>query len=274
MTSSDERFQKGLEMRQQLAGGQGRVFRGSAPVAYELVPDMYRITTECLYGSIWSRPGLDVKYRAMSTLTAMAVLRAEQQVRSYIRNSLNLGLTPEEVVEVLIMTAFYAGIPAAYSSLAVAKEVFAERGIQFTAPEIFDPSIPLEERYNAGIAKHGELMPDVFGYYSTEPTEEERELDEMMQEYLWGSIWTRPALDMKSRAICTLAALVAHGRYDQVIRRFIEGCLRVGVTKTELMETFMHLAFYVGAMPARTAMNIANTVFRSPEFSVSGSPER
>ena len=271
MTTSNERFQKGLEIRQRLAGGQGRVFKGSVPIAYELVPDMYRITTECLYGSIWSRPGLDIKYRAMASLAAVAALRVGQQVRSYIRNGLNLGLTPEEIVEILLLTAFYAGIPAAYNALAVTKEVFEDRGIDFTAPEIYDAEMPLEVRHGAGVEKHGELMPDVYGYYSSEPTPEEQALDEMMQEYLWGSIWTRPGLDMKSRAICTVAALVVQGRYDQTIRRVIEGALRVGVTRTEVMETIMHLAFYAGVMPARAAMNIANTVFRSPEFSTSAS---
>ena len=73
MATLDERFQKGLEIRQRLAGGQGRMFRGAVPMAYELAPDMYRISTECLYGSIWSRPGLDLKYRAMATLTVAAI---------------------------------------------------------------------------------------------------------------------------------------------------------------------------------------------------------
>ena len=115
-------------------------------------------------------------------------------------------------------------------------------------------------------------MPDIFGYYSVGPTQEEQELDLLMNEYLWGAIWTRPGLDMKSRIVCALAAQAVGGSYDQFIRRMIEGALRNGLTRTEIMETLMHLAFYVGVLPARSAMNIANTVFRSPEFSSSGSP--
>ena len=83
MTTLDERFQRGLEMRTRLAGGQGRIFRGSVPSAYELAPDMYRITTESLYGSIWNRPGLDLTYRAMATLTASAVQLALPHVASW-----------------------------------------------------------------------------------------------------------------------------------------------------------------------------------------------
>ena len=260
MTTSEDRFQRGLEMRARLVGGEGRIFQGSVPSAYELAPDMYRITTECLYGSIWNRPGLDIKHRVMVTLTAMAVRWVEPQVRSHIGNALNVGLTPEEIVEVLIMTAFYGGIPASYNALAVAKEVFEARGIDFTPVEMFDTSLEPEALYERGIAKHGELMPDVFGYYSAEATEEEHELDLLMNQYLWGAIWTRPGLSMKSRIVCALSALVVQGRYDQFIRRMIEGGLRNGLSRTEIMEVLMHLAFYAGVLPARSAMNIANEV--------------
>ena len=266
MTTSDERFQKGKETRSLLAGGGGRSFEGSVPSAYELAPDMYKITTEFLYGTVWTREGLDTNYRAMITLSAMAAQRTDTQVRSAIRVCLDVGVTADEIVEVLMMASFNAGIPAGHRGLAIAKEVFEERGIQYKATEVYDSAVSLEERYRMGFERHSELMPDVFGYHTTEPTSEEKELDDLMTEYYWGSIWTRPGLDIKSRAICTLASTVAQGRYDNVIRRTIEASLRVGVTRTELMEMFIHLSLYVGVMPARAAMNIATSIFRSPEF--------
>jgi 4-carboxymuconolactone decarboxylase len=266
MATLDERFQKGLDIRERLAGGEGRIFRGSVPVAYELAPDMYRITTESLYGSIWSRPGLDIKYRSIATLTVAAIQFATSQVRSHVRNALNVGVTPEEIVELFMMTAFYGGIPSAYDALAVAREVFEERGMHVTLPETFDSSIAPETLYERGVDKHKELMPDVFGYHPTEPTPIEHELDVLMQEYLWGIIWNRPGLEMKSRIVCTLAARVVKGPYDLSTRRIIEGALRYGLTKTEIMEIGMQLVFYVGVLPARAFMHMANTVFRSPEF--------
>jgi alkylhydroperoxidase/carboxymuconolactone decarboxylase family protein YurZ len=75
---------------------------------------------------------------------------------------------------------------------------------------------------------------------------------------------------MKSRIVCTLAALVVRGQYDLSIRRMIEGALRYGLTRTEIMELAMQLVFYVGILPARAFMHIANTVFRSPEFASTG----
>ena len=267
MATLDERFQQGLEMRERLAGGEGRIFKGPLPIAYELAPDMYRITTESLYGSIWSRPGLELKYRVMATLTVAAIQLTAPQVRAQVRNALNVGITPEEIIEICMMVAFYGGIPAAYNALAVTREVFEELGMHVTLPEIFDPTVAPDALYARGITKHQELMPDVFGYHPTEPTEVEHELDVLMQEYLWGAIWTRPGLDMKSRIVCALASRVVKGQFDLSVRRMIEGALRYGLTKVEVMEIGMQLVFYVGALSARAFMHIANTVFRAPEFS-------
>jgi 4-carboxymuconolactone decarboxylase len=154
----------------------------------------------------------------------------------------------------------------AYNALAVTREVFEERGIDVTLPETFDPSVAPETLYERGLAKHQELMPDVFGFHPTEPTPVEHDLDVLMQEYLWGAIWSRPGLDMKSRIVCSLAARVVKGQYDLSVRRMIEGALRYGFSQTEIMEVGMQLVFYIGVLPARAFMHIANTVFRSPEF--------
>jgi len=266
MATLDERFQQGVALRTRLAGGAGRIFNGPLPMAYVLAPDMYRITTESLYGSIWNRPGLELKYRVMATLTVAAIQLTTPQVRAQVRNALQVGITPEEIIELCMMIAFYGGIPAAYSALAVTKEVLEEQGLQVTLPATFDPSVEPDTLYERGIAKHQELMPDVFGYHPTEPTQVEHELDVLMQEYLWGAIWTRPGLDTKSRLVCTLAAAVVQGQLDLSVRRMIEGALRYGLTKHEVMEIGMQLVFYVGALSARAFMHIANTVFRAPEF--------
>lgn len=266
MASLEERFRQGLEMRERLGGGGGNVYKGSVPRVYELAPDMYRITTESLYGSIWSRPGLDIKHRAMATLTASAVQLAMTQVRDHVRNALHVGVMPEEIIELLLMTAFYGGIPSAYSGIAAASEVFEEKHIDITLPERFDPTVGSEVLYERGVAQHQALIPDVFGFHPSEPTPGEHDLDVLMQEYLWGAIWTRPGLDTKSRIICALAALVVKGQYDLATRRMIEGALRHGLSQTEIIEIGIHLALYVGIIQARAFMHIANTVFRSPEF--------
>src|SRR5207245_5785630 len=111
MATLDERFQKGLEMRGHLAGGQGRIYKGAVPAAYDLAPDMYRISTESLYGSIWSRPGLEIRYRAMATLTAAATQLTTQHP-THIRNPQNVGSTPEDSMEIPGISAVYGCVRA------------------------------------------------------------------------------------------------------------------------------------------------------------------
>ena len=219
MTTLDERFQQGLEVRARLAGGQGRSLRGSVPIAYELAPISTGSARRVCTGPSGAVQGLELKYRVMAALAAAAIQLSAPQVRAQVRNALNVGLTPEELIEICMMITFYGGIPAAYSALAVTREVFEERGIDVTLPATFDSAVAPETLYARGIAKHQELMPDVFGYHPTEPTPVEHDLDVLMQEYLWGAIWTRPGLDMKSPIVCSLAARVVKGQYDLSVRR-------------------------------------------------------
>ena len=82
--------------------------------------------TRYAWGSVWSRPGLDRRTRSIITLTALVSLRAENELGMHVRAALRNGLTPEEISEVLLHTAVYAGVPAANAAFAVAKRVLRE----------------------------------------------------------------------------------------------------------------------------------------------------
>ena len=90
----------------------------------ELAPDLGRISDEVLFGQIWSRPGLELQHRSMITIAALTALGREVELRAHIRGGLNLGLTREQIIEVILQMAFYAGQPAAHAGFRAAKEVF------------------------------------------------------------------------------------------------------------------------------------------------------
>ncbi|PRZ42479.1 4-carboxymuconolactone decarboxylase [Antricoccus suffuscus] len=81
--------------------------------------------TRTAWGDVWTRPGLDRRTRSIITLTALLSLGHEGELRLHIRGALNNGLTREEIGEVFLHAAVYAGVPAANSAFAVAQEVFA-----------------------------------------------------------------------------------------------------------------------------------------------------
>ena len=94
----------------------------------EIAPDLASYVIEFPFGDIYSRPGLDLKSRAIATVSALTALgNAQPQLKVHIHAALNVGCTREEIVEVIIQMAVYAGFPAALNGMFTAKEVFAER---------------------------------------------------------------------------------------------------------------------------------------------------
>ncbi len=86
------------------------------------------LITSYAWGAVWSRPGLDRRMRSAITLTALVCLRAENELGMHIRAALRNGLTPDEIGEILLHSAIYAGVPAANAAFAVADRVLREAG--------------------------------------------------------------------------------------------------------------------------------------------------
>jgi 4-carboxymuconolactone decarboxylase len=85
--------------------------------------------TSYAWGEVWSRPGLDRRTRSVITLTALVCLRAESELGLHVRAALRNGLTADEIAELLLHSAIYAGVPAANAAFAVAQEVLREDGL-------------------------------------------------------------------------------------------------------------------------------------------------
>ena len=94
----------------------------------DIAPDLGRYTIEFPFGDVYSRQGLDLKSREIATIAALTALgNAQPQLKVHIHGALNVGCTREEVIEVIIQMAVYAGFPAALNGMFAAKEVFKER---------------------------------------------------------------------------------------------------------------------------------------------------
>jgi 4-carboxymuconolactone decarboxylase len=88
--------------------------------------DFQQFITETAWGSVWTRPGLDRKTRHLITIAMLAALGKENELALHIRATRQTGVTPDEVKEVLLQVAVYAGIPAANTAVAIAKKIYAE----------------------------------------------------------------------------------------------------------------------------------------------------
>jgi 4-carboxymuconolactone decarboxylase len=93
----------------------------------DIAPDLARYIIEFPFGDVYNRPGLDLKSREIATVAALTTLgTAISQLKVHIKGALNVGVSRQEIIEIIIQMAVYAGFPAALNAMYAAKEVFIE----------------------------------------------------------------------------------------------------------------------------------------------------
>jgi len=122
-----------------------------------------------------------------------------------------------------------------------------------------------KKRYEEGLAVRKAVLGTEHVEKSLRAADEfTRPLQELVTEYCWGEIWTRPGLDRRTRSFLNLAMLTALNRPHE-IKLHVRGALNNGLTKDELMEVFLQSAIYCGVPAALDAMRVAKEVFAEME---------
>jgi 4-carboxymuconolactone decarboxylase len=107
--------------------GDAHVDRAQARTS-EFTAAFQEFITRYAWGSVWTREALDRRTRSAMTLAILTALGRENEIPLHVRGALRNGLTAEEIGEVLLHTAVYAGVPAANAAFAIAERVLAEEG--------------------------------------------------------------------------------------------------------------------------------------------------
>jgi len=119
-----DKFEQGMKVRRAVLGN-AHVDRAEANKT-SFDADFQQFITETAWGTVWSRPGLDRKTRHLLTIVILAALGKEHELAMHIRATQNTGVTPEEVKEAMLQVAIYAGVPAANTAIAIAKQIYTE----------------------------------------------------------------------------------------------------------------------------------------------------
>lgn len=126
-----ERYKIGWD---KLAEIDGTLGERAVEALKDISSDFADLLIEFPFGDVYSRPGLDLKSREIATLAALTAMgTAMPQLKVHVHGALNVGCSPQEIIEVMIQMAVYAGFPAALNGLFVAKEVFDERDIKISS---------------------------------------------------------------------------------------------------------------------------------------------
>ena len=121
-----ERSQLGMTVRREVLGDE-HVDRAVARTT-EFTAPFQDLITRYAWGDIWSRPGLSRAERSLVVLTVLAALQHEGELAMHVQAALRNGLTPDQIREVLLQVAIYAGVPTANRAFAVAQQALDEAG--------------------------------------------------------------------------------------------------------------------------------------------------
>jgi 4-carboxymuconolactone decarboxylase len=122
MTS--ELFEKGLQVRRRVLGAE--YVDASITQADDFNRPLQELVTEYCWGAVWTRPGISPKMRSLINLAMLTALNRPHELKLHLKGAFNNGCTKEEIMEVLLQTAIYCGVPAAVSSFRLAREAFDE----------------------------------------------------------------------------------------------------------------------------------------------------
>jgi alkylhydroperoxidase/carboxymuconolactone decarboxylase family protein YurZ len=200
-----------------------------------------------------------MEQRSMATIAIITVLRRDDNLKGHIHSGLDVGLTAEQIVEIMLQLLFYTGAPIANTALRIANDVFKERHLQVNPHRVYDPKEDPEVLYQRGLAKRREVMGDTSAGERAAGDEIDRDWERYALEYLWGSVWTRPGLDTPSRCLVTLTAMTLVGS-ERALSQYIRAALRLGFSAAQVKELCFHLSFYIGVSLARHAAALVGEV--------------
>jgi 4-carboxymuconolactone decarboxylase len=122
-----------------------------------------------------------------------------------------------------------------------------------------------DTRYDQGLAVRREVLGDSYVEQAgAKTTDFTRDFQTIVTEFAWGTIWTRPGLDRRSRSMITLTALIARGHHEELSLHIRAG-LRNGLSREEIKEVLLQAAVYCGVPDANAAFRIAQRVFDEPD---------
>ena len=119
-----ELFEIGLQIRREVLGAE--YVDKSISQADDFNRPLQELVTEYCWGTVWSRPGISRKMRSLINLAMLTALNRPHEVKLHLKGALNNGCSKEEIMEVLLQTAIYCGVPAAVDSFRLAREVFSK----------------------------------------------------------------------------------------------------------------------------------------------------
>ena len=190
------------------------LFGGEALTGQGTDPEMMDILQKFIFGEVFRTGNLTVRQREMITCITLATLQTLPQLKAHAGAALNVGVTPEELREVMYLTAPFIGFPKMLNAVATVNEVFKERGISL--PLDRQGTVTEETRHATGKAIQDKLYPGgIASVMKGLPADMGKDVEQFLTDNFFGDIYSRGALDLPTRELrgyCVLTAMEAESQ--------------------------------------------------------------
>ncbi len=255
-----DRFDRGYRQLENLnPEGAEQVLKGLSDIA----PDMAQFLVCFAYGDVYFRPALDAVSRQTATIAILTALgNAQPQLKWHIGAALNIGITPQEIIDTIYVQTVYSGFPSGLNAIFAARDVFNERQVDFR-PAAWDDckadkrerGIRMLEETSKGAGRKvmeslGDIAPDMVNF---------------LIEFSYGTIFCREVLIPCRKEIIAIAGMTAAGTMRPQLKVHIKAAINVGLTKEQIIEIMYHTAVYAGFPAALNGISAAREVFAEPD---------
>ena len=230
------------------------LFGGEALTGQGTDLEMMDILQKFIFGEVFRTGNLTMKQREMITCITLATMQTLPQLKAHAGAALNVGVTPEELREVMYLTAPFIGFPKMLNAVATVNEVFKERGISLPLEK--QGTVTEENRHETGKAIQDKLYPGgITSVMEGLPGDMGKDVEQFLTDYFFGEIYSRGALDLQTRELlgyCVLTTLEAESQ----LHSHYHGNINVGNTPETLTAAVIQCLPYIGFPAAIKALRI------------------
>lgn len=216
--------------------------------------EMMDILQKFIFGEVFQTGNLTLKQREMITCITLATMQTFPQLKAHAGAALNVGVSPEELREIMYLTAPFIGFPKMLNAVATINEVFKERGISLPLEK--QGMVTEETRHETGKAIQDKLYPGgIASVMEGLPDNMGNEVEHFLTDYFFGEIYSRGAIDLPTRELlgyCVLATLEAESQ----LHSHYHGNINVGNTPETLTAAIIQCLPYIGFPAAIKALSI------------------
>lgn len=230
------------------------LFGGEALTGQGTDPEMMDILQKFIFGDVFQTGDLTLKQREMITCITLATMQTLPQLKAHAGAALNVGVTPEELREVMYLTAPFIGFPRMLNAVATVNEVFTERGISLPLEK--QGTVTEETRHEAGKAIQDKHYPGgIASVMEGVPGDMGKDVERFLTDYFFGDIYSRGALDLRTRELlgyCVLTTLEAESQ----LHSHYHGNINAGNSPETLTAAVIQCLPYIGFPAAIKALRI------------------